>query len=541
MLLEGRSRASGASAVHMHPLTRLADHSTAGPADAVTFQSGGVTLVIGDDGTLAPHAIELAESLQVIVCAPGIQDVAGLPGRVVAVGGRIVAIGGHLGAFTAQAASGAQAVADFGQFSPKTDRTFDLVLDLSRAPRILHAVPPLGYFAPGADAGRIARAIRTMLGLVGCFSKPRYFEYEAGLCAHGAQGLPGCDRCIDVCSAGAIRSAGEVVEVDPFLCQGCATCTLACPTGALSFRKPASRDLASEVDLVLSRYRDEGLAPPVIVVHTPASTAEIRAHLPEKARAIEVAALPAFGEELWVRTLARGAAGIVLVSDATVPVQARALLDERVTLVRALLSGVGIEAQRIACAPTGSVYEAVEAISRLAAPVAKPWAEPIRGKRRQQLMTALDTVARVRSPTAIDLDARAPFGKVTVDRAKCTLCHGCSNVCPTAALVANNAPVPSLSFIAENCINCGLCEIGCPEAAISLSPRFITHSRNEPHMLHEDSLACCTSCGQPFMGRRLLKSSIARVKDFPGLIEMGGVERLHMCPACRQRATVDPV
>lgn len=506
----------------------------------MTFRSAGVTLVAGDDDTVAPQAIELAKSLQVIVCAPGIQNVTGMPRRVVAVGGRIVTIDGHIGAFTAQAASGPQAVADFGQFSPKPDRTFDLVLDLSREPRIKYAVPPLGYFAPGTDAGRIAQALGAMRGLVGSFSKPRYFEYEPDSCAHSAHGLRGCARCIDVCSAGAIKSAGQVVKVDPFLCQGCGACTLACPTGALSFRKPAPRDLASEVDRVLSKCRDEGVAHPILVVHTPAAAAVIAARLPDMANPIEIAALPAFGEELWVRALARGAAGVVLVTDGTVPVKERILVDERVTLVRAVLSGVGLEAHRIACAPASSVYETVLAISRLAPPVAKPWTEPTDGKRRQ-FMGAVDNIARVRSPTSIELDAQAPFGNVTVDRAKCTLCRACSNVCPTAALLANGVPLLELSFIAENCINCGICKAACPEHAISVSAAYTTHSGKEPRLLHEDALAWCTSCGESFMGRRLLESSIARVKDFPGLIGIGGIDSLEMCPACRQRATVDQV
>ena len=149
-----------------------------------------------------------------------------------------------------------------------------------------------------------------MPALVGRFAKPRYFEFAPALCAHGAKGKTGCTRCLDVCSTAAIRSAGDIVAVDPYLCQGCATCTLACPTGALSFRHPARGDLVAHIALVLEEARANGVAAPVLVVHAPGLADAVRSiGLPAEARTLEVTSRPAFGGELWLNALAQGRPG----------------------------------------------------------------------------------------------------------------------------------------------------------------------------------------------------------------------------------------
>jgi DNA-directed RNA polymerase subunit RPC12/RpoP len=47
----------------------------------------------------------------------------------------------------------------------------------------------------------------------------------------------------------------------------------------------------------------------------------------------------------------------------------------------------------------------------------------------------------------------------------------------------------------------------------------------------------CIDCGMPFISRRLLASSLERLKDHP-VLEDQGIERLKLCPACRRRVTM---
>ncbi len=522
-------------------LSRLA--RGVGSADSnVVFESRGVVLVVGDDASVVPHAQALAASLKVVVCTPGADTVPGLPRSCTALGGRIVSIAGRMGAFTARAAISRDDSADIGAFGANADRTFDLVLDLSRVPHFRQDVRPLGYFAPGEDPAAIAQALAILPTLVGRFAKPRYFDYAAELCAHGAQGLTGCTRCIDVCSTQAITSAGERVVVDPYLCQGCASCTLACPTGALSFKTVKRADLLERCALAISAARDDGVSQPVLVVRETRHVHEDQQRpLPRAARSVDVPVLASFGEEVWFAALAQGAAGVVLVVDEALEPATRALIAKRVDLARKILVAVRADPDRVALAAPAEVPRAIGTMASAARGESRATVPNPRSTKRTLMLAAIDAQsARPASQPSV-LPSGAPFGQVIVDRARCTVCRACVNLCPTHALIAPDDQAPHLSFVEADCVQCGLCEVGCPEHAITLQARFIADAakRSSERVLTEDALACCTSCATPFMPAKLLAANIARMKDFPGLDGLGGVERLKLCPACRQRAAMD--
>jgi ferredoxin len=527
-------------------LAPLAPNASVAP-DAVVFQSRGVVLVIGDGPAITTSVSALAKALKVVAFAPGLAGIDAGSGSVTAVGGRVLSLSGALGAFHAQAATPGGGSADIGRFSPNADGTFDLVLDLSGTPLLTRSIAPLGYFAPQGDQAALAHAMAELRRLVGRFAKPRFVEYHASLCTHGAQGLRGCTQCLQVCPAGAIRSAGDIVELDTRLCQGCGGCALACPTGALSFNRPSPAVVRASLRRLLDAARSDGS--PVIVAHVPVAGAAMEtARLPARARTFQIDALPAFGEELWFEALASGAAGVVLVRDSSATIEEQTLLDRKIAEARTLLGGCGISPLRLALVDSGALVEVIDTMPQQVSGTSEPAAAS--AAKRPALLAALDALhaASVGAMTPVvpgapvapvALMSGMPYGEVAVDRAKCTLCFACANLCPTTAFVAAPEPTPRLRFVEARCVQCGLCEVGCPERAITLHPRFMIDAaaRSEARMLHEDELFRCTECGTPFISRRLLASSLERLKGHPVLDEQG-TERLKMCPACRQRATM---
>jgi ferredoxin len=521
-------------------LTPLAANASVAP-DVVVFESRGVVLIIGDGPAIAAAVGALAATLKVVAFAPGFTEFGAGRGSVTAVGGRVISLTGALGAFRAQAATPGGGSADIGKFSPNADGTFDLVLDLSNTPLLSGSIAPLGYFAPQADQAALADAMSELRRLVGRFAKPRFVDYDASLCTHGAKGLRGCTQCLDVCPAGAIRSAGDLVALDTRLCQGCASCALACPTGALSFNRPSRAAVRASLRRLLDAVRSEGNPAPVIVAHVPAARAAIEAaQLPARARTLQIDALCAFGEELWFEALALGAAGVVMVRNASATIEEQSLLDRKIAEAGVLLGGSGVSPSRLALVALDALAGAIDAMPQQMIGGANERAAASAAK-RPALLAALDGLhaAPDGAMAAVALAPGTSFGEIVVDRAKCTLCFACANLCPAEAFVAEPEPVPKLRFIEARCVQCGLCEAGCPERVITLHPRFMVDAtaRSEARVLHEDELLCCTACGMPFISRRLLASSLERLKDHRVLGEEG-VERLKMCPTCRQRATM---
>jgi len=538
----------------MGALTALARGTTASP-EVVLFESLGTVLVLGDDASVGEVTEIVARNHRTVVFAPGIEARA-FASHVTAVGRQVTAVRGHLGAFQAEVRS-ASGVSDIGAASPNPSRFFDLVLDLSSQPLWTSAVAPLGYFAPGESASARAAAIESLSALVGQFTKPRYFSYQADLCAHGARDLQGCNRCLDVCSAQAIASAGKTIRVDPNLCQGCATCTLACPTGALSFKFPTRDALGKRLEQTLS---NPDAAKTVLMVYSSQLAASVQATIAQQGvLSLVVDPLPAFGDELWLRALALGAGTLVLVADELLSPKSRSAIESRVLQMHAALPTLGMARDRLVwlqesdlarwldeygAKPLGARGQnEFESASSGGRPVSMPSASPswARYKRLAWIDDLRLLGASVGAETTAVLPAGSSFGQVRVNVQRCTLCFACINLCPTSALRAVDAKTQQLVFQESACVQCGLCVVGCPEKALSLHARFApqTLANMTRTVLHQDEQLACTSCGTPFISRRLLASSLARLKDHP-VMATGGREALMTCPSCRQREMLSP-
>lgn len=538
----------------MAALTPLATGATVSP-EAVLFESLGTVLVLGDDASVGEVAEIVARNHRTVVFAPGIEARA-FASHVTAVGRQVTAVQGHLGAFQAEVRS-ASGVTDIGAASPNPNRFFDMVLDLCRRPLWTSELAPLGYFAPGDGAKEQAAAFEAMLALVGKFTKPRYLSYQTDLCAHGVSGFQGCTRCLDVCSAQAIASAGNMIRIDPYLCQGCATCALACPAGALSFKFPTRDALGKRLEQTLS---NPDTAKTVLIVHSSQLAASVQATIAQQGvLSLVVDPLPAFGDELWLRALALGAGTLVLVADELLSPKSRSVIESRVLQMHAALPALGLARDRLVwlherdlarwldeygAKPLGARGQnELEPVSNGGRPVSRPSGSP--SWARYKRLAWIDDVrllgASVGAETTAVLPAGSSFGQVHVNAQRCTLCFACINLCPTSALKAVDAKTQQLVFQESACVQCGLCVVGCPEKALSLQARFApqTLANMTRTVLHQDEQLACTSCGTPFISRRLLASSLARLKDHP-VMAKGGREALMTCPSCRQREMLSP-
>lgn len=523
------------------------------PHDGVVYRSRGMALVIGDSLQAVEAARELLKrvpTLRIALFAPGVSDLSSdLPSSINAVSGRIVSLQGYLGQFSASVRVAADKAEDVGIFSANADQRFDLVLDLCREPLLRESVLPYGYYAPGDDAEALVRALDSLSQLTGDFHKPKYFDYRPQLCAHGAMGVAGCTRCLDVCATAAIRSTGEKIAVDPYLCHGCASCTLACQTGALSFQQPTLKALKGMLNELLAE-RGVDAETYFLVVHDAATRHLLPAMEAPEVLLFEVNPLPAFSDLLWLTALVGGVSGVVLVMAPEIPPQSRKLVEQKVSELSAILASLGGDSAAIQIATPVNLGIAIDDLKRCTRTSAL--AVAVNGnssdEKRASLLAAVDALARSAHATGQSsgtlaepcvLATGAAFGSVLVDPDKCTICLACTHLCPSGALSGQVDPAPALYFKESLCMQCDLCRAGCPEKAITLQARFLpdASAREASRELASDQLAPCSSCGTPFIGRRKLAVSLAlmqeHAKDMPG-----GIDSLRMCPSCRQRETM---
>lgn len=512
-------------------LTRLpAQHGV--PGSAVTYESHGATLVVADGPEALPVALRLAADHPVTLVAPQATVQQAAVGadyidlRVTQ--GRVVALQGWLGNFKADvimnnaAASASLPSADKGV-------TFDLVLDLSATPVIQRSVRPLGYFA-AREPESVAQAEAAVRQLVGRFAKARFFNYTQELCVHQAFGHSGCSRCLDVCGARAISSSGTQIAVEPHLCQGCAACSLACPTGALSFASPTRAELLHDMEQAIER---SGEPHPVLVMHTPDAADAVRDQ--GGCAALAVNPLAALGEELWLAALALGARQVVLLDTAPMPVESQRLIDERIRIAQTLLRAMGCGDDALAVA-TGA-RELARLVGRVKHPLTRTAvhaAMPDRPK-RVLLMQSVDKIEPDADFPAVKLPTSATIGEIRVDSERCTLCSSCARLCPTGAISYDDRPTARLQFFEAACVQCGICQRGCPEQVIALNQRFAPRAvRTIWRVISEDPLAPCIECGQPFIPEKLLTSLLHKA-EVDLRLQPDQIEQMRRCPDCRHR------
>ena len=513
------------------------------PTGEVAFQSRGRVLVVGPLPEALEFAAELAPGpLRPAVLATGAPQPlpAAVTLPVLFSGGRNIALQGYLGAFRATV-SGDGGDVGVASALDRGCQALDLVVDLCQPPLLGVEVPPLGYFRPADGAAR-RRLLRELPELVGDFVKPRYFRYDAEICAHGRSGLPGCRRCLDACPAAAIVTLGERIQVDPQLCQGGGACATACPSGAIVYAYPSPRDLCNRLRALLRGYRQAGGEHAVLLFHDgEAGSAFLQtaaAALPARLLPVEVEEVGSVGPELWLACLAYGAARVLLLDPGSVPPRVRQELEAQLATTRAILAALGYPADAVALvAPADGRALAAAAATNLM-PTLRLAGFAGSERKRDTLFLALDHLIAeagvVTGEAAIDLPNGAPLGEIRVDPKACTLCLACLSVCPASAL-ADGVDRPLLAFVEANCVQCGLCERACPERAISRQPRLLLdgQARVRPRTLHQEAPFHCVVCGRPFATASVIQRMAQKLAGHRMFQDPSALRRLEMCGDCR--------
>jgi ferredoxin len=511
------------------------------PAAIVSYASSGEVLVIGPESQALTAAEQLCDQggLNCTVLATSDQFEAAEPGsgKTVIIRDTVQSLVGHLGQFKIELASaGTQAA--LPPLIVRDEGGFDLVLDLNTPPLLRSEVSPPGYYAPH-DADALQRALQEIPALVGEFEKPRYFQYDASICAHGRSGITACTRCLDACPTDAIISDGDSIRVDPNLCQGAGSCATSCPTGAITYAYPRLSDNLQRLRVLFKSYRQAGGTEAVLLLHDAQTgrdrVAAVAEQLPENLIPYEIEELGSAGMDIWLAALAYGARGVWLLAPEDIPASVMAAIEAQLRIARAILEGMGYPAEVLQTvgADSADLPRALPARLPDFAPAAAEFAAL--DEKRTVIRLAVDHLfAQAPAPRPlVPLPAAAPFGEIEVNAERCTLCMACVSQCPANALSAGD-DTPQLKFIEANCVQCGLCCRSCPENAIAASPRFLFDAvkRNTLRVLHEEEPFCCVRCGKPFATRSVIERITRKLKGHP-MFGGDALQRIAMCEDCR--------
>lgn len=513
------------------------------PVQAVDYQSTGKTLIIGPADIAFDWAERLKDRLEISVLMTEARPSEALPplADYPVCAGCDVAVKGWLGKFNVSwqqaemAGRGEIGVLDFSRTVAASGQ-YDLVFDLSREALIRLPHPPQGYFAAGRDPLEQFDAALKLTAMVGEFEKPRYFDYKAEQCAHERNRIQGCSKCIDICSTGAISAKGDGIVVEPHLCMGCGACASACPSGAMRYAYPSVPELGMRLKTMLAAYREAGGGDAIILFHERKGEDWLlrraqRQGLPENLIPVGVHDIASIGPDLLLAALCYGAAHVMVLQVDEMPDAYIANLRQQISLVQSIISGLGYAAQ--ACSLTeGADGFVIPGAAFMQLP---PASFNLFADKRRSLEFCIDHV-HANAPQAVDLialPAGAPFGTLSIDANRCTLCMACVGACPAKAL-QDNPELPQLRFIEHNCVQCGICVDTCPEKALEKTARLLlTPEARKPVILNEAKPFHCIRCAQPFGTQAMVDSMLKRLSGHSLFADGAALKRLQMCGDCR--------
>lgn len=512
----------------MHKAVLEAGNIVFEPAELIEFESAGRCLVLGDSAAL--NAVLPRLTALECYCLSTDNELVEADDSVTVIRQPLVSLQGWLG--------------DFKAIFSDHELQIDLVLDLSSQPKINTAVSPLGYFAPGGDKQALAEALQTLPDLVGEFDKPKFFNYNADICAHGRRGVKACSNCIDACPAGAVVSSGhDLINVNPALCQGCGSCTVVCPSGAISYALPTLDVSIERLRQMLESYYEHTQQAPQLLIHDESRGQTLLQSydwaVADNVVPFSVEEIGALGMPFWLTALAYGVGRVQVWDAGSHNDHDWQELQASIAETNVILASLGFGSERLQylnCQDFEQLKRALDQpVSEM--PVTPAKYAGIDDKRRMTTMALSHLHQYAPQQVAeVKLSNSAAFGEIEVDKQACTLCMSCVSVCPVGAVV-DGVDKPQLNFIEDLCVQCGMCETACPEDAIALNPRYLFEREQARHkrILNEEPIFHCISCQKPFATQKMIDTMMDKLADHP-MFQGAALQRLKMCEDCRVKA-----
>lgn len=527
------------------------------PTRTREITSDGMCLIYGDDQTALDFAKLLEKHIPVAILLRSAGDTLPfLDGSIPIAKGNIKQVTGSFGNFNILVADYAPAKVSsrdelrFEPAKPQWRATASIMLDLTDAPALLQGHGKrTGYFKhdPGANA-EIYQSLLSIIDLVGTFEKPLYIDYRENLCAHSANTIVACTKCLDNCPIGAVTPDGAKVAFNTNICEGCGSCASVCPTGAASYKYPSFEDLIGQLSAMTTAYVKAGdktgsQAPQLLIHNRENGSALIEAlarfgdGLPAHVLPFDMHQVTIADHIFMTYALASGVAKITILAH-------RAMADELTPLAHetALANHFANAlfedgASRIETIITDDPDELAAALWQQDKPAPPATTRMTTSGEKRQILR-LATAALQEQSTyegeTFPLPQGAPYGKVNVNPAACTLCLACVSACPTNAL-GDHPDKPQLTFIENACVQCGLCRKTCPESAISLEPRYhLTKQALTPVVLHEEEPFHCIRCNKEFGVKSTIEKITATLAAKHWMFETSTqIDLIKMCEDCR--------
>lgn len=343
------------------------------------------------------------------------------------------------------------------------------------------------------------------------------------MCQFSSRSKSGCDKCIQVCPAGAI-SGEEQIVINALKCIECGRCSGICPTGSIQYHR-------FDDTTFIEFFRTFPFKKKTIVVIGSAQElhnfwwhhhgTSFDNHL-----FLEYPLSEAISSLHLTFLLAHGASYvIVLKSEQTNAQLGQQIIDQ----VNRLLKDIFDESDRILIS-TAKDYPSLIPQTGDKSLLFENYNDLNYHNRRQKLSSIFDyALAHSEKPITLQYDDGSLFHSILCREDACTQCLACLNECKIQALSADPSSL-TLSWTGALCTGCEACVDVCPENALSTGKDIsINTSYFQPVIAAQAEPMRCKECGKIFG----TKKSFERVMEILAKQKMDHDGHFEYCEDCR--------
>ena len=357
---------------------------------------------------------------------------------------------------------------------------------------------------------------------------------ESAECVGGER----CRICQSHCTFGAVGINNGRVFIDHLRCRGCGTCAAVCPHRAITHPTFTFAELEQEMGgLLHSRMLD-----PRIIALVCQAEQGMKIPYPANVLPIQIPCLAMASPWFMLRAFSLGAQGLALISQrqtCQLDLQAHHV---NVTFVQAVLSGLGINPERVRTFDANvTTEEELTQFSRQISSMPQTMlksTEPTRSMRLPELISEMGESSG-NLPAETITTGRVPIGRLALDRSRCTGCGLCARQCPTDALTSlpmHGEHLCQLLFHYHSCVGCGQCVESCPEQCLQIEYALdLSMLSNPSEMIFADRIVMCQECKAPVGPKAMIENLTTRIAAAGGITEQS-----FTCPECKVRTMSIP-
>lgn len=528
---------------------------------SLEIQSDGMCLIYGEGDICLELGKALAPHLTIAILFKQPPDIINTVSDDIYIAkGKITHVKGSLGNFQYEIKDYAPlniSTKDKLLFEPvETHKTTSssLFIDLSDGPTLLPGGDRRdGYYPLNPyDQTTLFKTALEIANMVGTFEKPIYIHTQLEKCAHSRAAIIGCTKCLDNCPLSAITSKDNTIHYSPSVCAGCGHCAALCPTEALTYAAPSHQAFATEVSEALKTYQERGNKNPSLLFYSKSEGKDLIHMLDKQGNSLAANIIPiemhqvtSLDHGILLMALAAGAVHITILASPKLRDELEGLINE-VALASKFMSALfDNRLSPVAFVETADpdVLRATLDEVKSEGPFCQTFVTP-HGSKREITNLAVHSLRKVNQSQdplpPLPLEKHAPYGAISVDEEKCTLCLACVSACPTSSLI-DHADKPELSQIENQCIQCGLCAKTCPENAIQLIPRYnFSKKALSPQLLHQEQPFKCIACNKPFGVKSTIEKITDKLAQNHWMFESNDqIKLIKMCEDCRIKAIAE--